>query len=154
MIIFGIDPGVTGAIVTIHTSGDVIGSTMMPVIRSKKGYRIDCPSIRDFINECLSVSKDCHAVLEKVHSMPGQGVSSTFNFGKYYGNVEAVFQTLDIPMSYVTPQTWKKKFGFLGMTKDEPRLLLKGSFPKWKELDVKYKGQALADAYYIAKYIL
>ncbi|MCZ2128574.1 MAG: hypothetical protein LC099_12520 [Anaerolineales bacterium] len=74
-----------------------------------------------------------------------------FSFGRSFGAIEGVLGALAIPYVHVSPQKWKSKGGFHSKDKDEPRSVLIRRFPQWEELKLKGKGQALADAYFIAK---
>jgi crossover junction endodeoxyribonuclease RuvC len=88
--------------------------------------------------------------VEQVHAMPGQGVTSMFNFGHSCGTVMGVLGAMGLPCSLVTPQSWKKAAGLIGTDKDAARARAIQLWPKWRELDKKGKGQALADAALIA----
>lgn len=59
------------------------------------------------------------ALLEKVHAMPGQGVTSMFNFGMNYGMLRAFLVAAGIPFETVTPQAWQKHFGLIRKDKTE-----------------------------------
>jgi crossover junction endodeoxyribonuclease RuvC len=84
--------------------------------------------------------------------MPGQGVTSMFNFGHSCGTVMGVLGAMGLPHTLVTPQAWKKQAGLIGTDKDAARSRAIQLWPKWRELDKKGKGQALADAALIAAY--
>ena len=101
MIYIGIDPGKNGGIAIVSTLENKI---------EKIGVK--CYSDEDL----LSILKDAEeyiqkvCYLEKVHAMPKQGVSSTFNFGMNYGFIQGVLKAYGIPYELVTPQKWKKEF--------------------------------------------
>lgn len=119
----------------------------MPIIKTGKSSRVNGASVAEFLNRYQILI----AYVEQVHSMPGQGVSSTFNFGHATGVVEGVIQGLYIPMSLVTPNSWKKKAGLIGADKDASRSKALRLYPHIRELDKKAKGQALGDALLIAR---
>ena len=105
MIYVGIDPGKSGGYAVIHND------TYVTYPYDDKGFiekMIDVHNDRPFLDEEVRVC------LEKVHAMPQQGVVSTFNFGKSFGFLEGVLQTLDLPYQLVTPQQWKKEFSLSG----------------------------------------
>ena len=95
MIIMGIDPGQKGG-VAIIVRGEVSVYFPMP----------DCNGLSDKIGIWGRDFKMCY--VEKVHSMPKQGVASTFKFGKHYGEILGILTALQIPYQLVTPQAWKK----------------------------------------------
>ena len=150
MIVCGIDPGITGAIAFYDTIDQAIVDVFdMPTItdagRGKK-QRLNVPEIASMLRSSFVGL----VRVEQVASRPGQGVASTFNFGRGYGNLEAVVQTLGIPIAYVTPNTWKKAAGLIGSDKDAARGRALQDFP---DLDLsKKKHIGRADAILIAKY--
>src|SRR5690606_14340133 len=88
----------------------------------------------------------------QVGAMPGQGVSSMFTFGHAAGVVEGLIQGLGIPYTLVTPQAWKRRAGLIGSDKDAARSRAIQLYPGVRVLDLKEKGQAVADAMLIARY--
>ena len=99
MCILGIDPGLKGGIAIIDSTAIVLAKPM-PLV----GKEIDTRAIGETIKQ-FNVTL---AVIEKVHSMPGQGVASMFRFGMGYGMVKGALSVLSIPTQLVTPQAWKK----------------------------------------------
>ncbi|MBF0410956.1 MAG: hypothetical protein HQM10_26670 [Candidatus Riflebacteria bacterium] len=98
--IIGIDPGQQGGIAIFEE--DEMKTMAMPLI----GKEIDIAKIREYI---FSSAKPDKAVIEKVHAMPKQGVSSTFTFGKGYGELIGLLKAFGIPYIEVSPMQWKKK---------------------------------------------
>tara|TARA_Y100000593_G_scaffold92335_1_gene183592 strand:- start:8443 stop:8997 length:555 start_codon:yes stop_codon:yes gene_type:complete len=102
----GIDPGVSGGICCI-TGPDMVA--------------IKCPGTTSDMSEVVSVVSDiskhsgykCYAIIESVHSMPGQGVKSCFTFGKNYGEWLGILAANKVPYKQVTPQKWMKLFGVM-----------------------------------------
>lgn len=144
-ITLGIDPGCTGCLAIID-DGKYIDHLLMPTMKVGTKSRVNAAAIVAFINQ-YAVE---HAYLEQVGAMPGQGVSSMFTFGHAAGVVEGVIQALAIPYTLVTPQAWKKRAGLIGQDKDAARTRAIQLFPNCRTLDLKGKGQALADAMLIA----
>jgi crossover junction endodeoxyribonuclease RuvC len=143
----GIDPGATGAIVLLE-DGQPIEWTAMPVLKVGSATRVNAAALTDFIaSSCCE-----HVYVEQVGAMPGQGVTSMFNFGHSCGTVMGVLGAMGLPHTMVTPQSWKKAAGLIGTDKDAARARAIQLWPKWRELDKKGKGQALADAALIAKH--
>jgi crossover junction endodeoxyribonuclease RuvC len=147
MRILGIDPGATGALVLLE-DGQPIEWTEMPTLKIGKATRVNAPALADWIAStcCIEV------YVEQVHAMPGQGVTSMFNFGHSCGTVMGVLGALNMTHAMVTPQAWKKAAGLIGTDKDAARARAIQMWPKWRDLDKKGKGQALADAALIAAY--
>jgi crossover junction endodeoxyribonuclease RuvC len=108
MNIIAIDPGLKGAI-AIHHNGQT-KAQVMPIA----GKVLDLPTIADIIRQ----SSPDLAIIEKVGSMPGQGVASTFTFGTGYGQIQGLLAGLGIPFELVTPQAWKRLV-LAGTTKDK-----------------------------------
>lgn len=157
MIIIGIDPGCSGAIVMLTVDGKYLAHIDMPtsVIGSKN--RVNAAAIRGFIKGVLESlpfhhSTMCHAFIEQVGAMPKQGVSSMFTFGDPCGAVRGVIAGMGIPITFITPQAWKKSAGLIGSDKDAARSRAIQLYPELRALDAKSKGQALADALLIARH--
>jgi len=102
MITIGIDPGKNGAM-AIMDKGKVLFSEPFPFV----GEELDLKKMMQEIFFHRN-GKECLAVLEKVHAMPGQGVCSMFTFGKGYGELRGMLKVLQIPVIEPTPQAWKK----------------------------------------------
>lgn len=100
----GIDPGLSGAIAI--QAGDKVTVSKLPTTGGKPN-ELYLPALLTFIRE--NITSNPVVVLEKVHAMPKQGVSSTFKFGDTYGQLKGLMAGLEIPYSLVTPQQWKKK---------------------------------------------
>lgn len=146
--IIGIDPGCSGSLVVLRsrTCPEPIDWMRMPTLKVGKSSRVDCAAVARF----LADYDTGHAYIEQVHSMPGQGVSSSFTFGHATGAVEGVVSALMMPMTLVTPQRWKKRAGLIGTDKDAARSQAIRRWPKWAALEKKIAGQAFADAALIA----
>ena len=147
MRVLGIDPGLSGAYVLLDNGTPVIWERM-PTYMVGKNNRINTAALASLF-KFLDADK---AVIEQVGAMPGQGVTSMFTFGHAVGSVMGVLGALEIPVSSVTPQSWKKAAGVNGKDKDEARSKALQLWPQWRELDKKGAGQAFADAALIARY--
>lgn len=146
-MIIGIDPGCSGAIAVLDKNGAHKAHILMPTMKVGKGNRVNGAALAAFLREHV----ECHAYLEKVGAMPGQGVTSTFTFGHAAGVVEGILQGLGIPYTLITPQSWKKAAGLIGKDKDAARTRAIQLYPELRVLDLKGKGQAVADAILIAR---
>jgi len=147
MRIVGIDPGASGAIVLL-LDGEPIEWTEMPIMKVGSATRVNPAALADI----LGTYEPTSVLIEQVGAMPGQGVTSMFNFGHSCGTVMGVLGAMGIPHTLVTPQAWKKAAGLIGTDKDAARARAIQLWPKWRDLDAKGKGQALADAALIARY--
>jgi len=149
----GIDPGCSGALVILTPTGTLLESLLMPTLKVGKSSRVNGAALGAFLKKHTQYDRTgTHAYLEAVHAMPKQGVTSVFTFGHAAGVVEGLLQGLGIAYTLVTPQSWKKRAGLIGMDKDAARSRAIQLWPEWRELDAKTKGQALADAALIARF--
>lgn len=143
----GIDPGLSGAIAFIgHDGAAVVWD--LPVIRDKSLAWIDGSALLSMIiNE--RGGQQATALIERVSAMPGQGVSSSFQFGVGFGSILGVLQALRIPIELITPRTWKKSYG---LDADKKAALHKARllFPDVDLHLEKHDGRA--EALLIAKY--
>jgi crossover junction endodeoxyribonuclease RuvC len=149
----GIDPGNTGAIAAIRDDGSLMGVHDMPLKALGVKNQVDPVKLREILDEYRAAFsfhwEDVEVCLEKVHAMPGQGVTSMFNFGMGYGVIQGVVASLGFPMRLVPPQTWKKTHNLLKSDKDDARLLVKEKYP-WEDLFERKKDIGRADAVLIA----
>ena len=164
MRIIGIDPGETGAIAIIEKRNlyvvDIPIIHTKKVIQTKKGDKRKKGNKRKaeydsvgMANLLAKVTKvQCHVFIEKVHSMPGQGVASTFNFGMGYGIWIGILAALKLPHTFVTPQSWKKSLMKGHGDKDAGRLRVLELYPEYHDLFSRKKDIGRADAVLIATY--
>lgn len=160
-MIIGVDPGGTGALVALQNDGSIIETLPMPTIKIGTKTRINGAAIAAWLADVIQESKSlCHAYLEQVNAMPSgppgrkraMGVGSAFTFGHAAGLVEGVLTGAGIPITLVTPQAWKKSAGLIGSDKDAARSRAIQLYPTCRILDLKGKGQAVADALLIARF--
>lgn len=149
-VIIGIDPGCSGAIVVLNSSGTYQNAILTPTVKVGTKTRVNGAAVASFLR--AFDLNGAEAFLEQVGAMPGQGVSSMFTFGHAAGCVEGILQGLLIPYSLVTPQAWKKTAGLIGSDKDAARSRAIQLYPSLRILDQKAKGQAVADALLIARH--
>ena len=150
MRIIGIDPGNNGAIALLN-GGNLEGLWDMPVIQEKKRTVLQAASLISVFDEMrrlrLSESPVPPVVyLEKVGAMPGQGVTSMFNFGRSVGLLEGVCAAYGYRIVYAPPTRWKAQMGLSGRNKDASRSKAIECFPRMAELFKlkKYEGRAEA----------
>lgn len=107
MMYCAIDPGLQGAVVCIDENNEIRTKIKIPVIKNSGGKTEI--NIKELVRILEAIGKIDVLVLEKVHSMPGQGISSSFSFGKGCGIIEGILTTLKIPYLLITPQAWQKE---------------------------------------------
>lgn len=147
MNVCSIDPGVTGALAILGSDGSYIAHLNMPTIKVGSSNRVNGAAIAAFLRE----HDIGHAFIERVQAMPGggkrkMGASGAFTFGHAAGLVEGVVSGAGIPLTLVSPQSWKKHAGLIGTDKDAARSRAVQLYPNLRILDLKGKGQAVADA--------
>ena len=150
MLIYGIDPGYSGAI-TLYwpTTGDIEVHDM-PTMPSAKGKTVlNMHSILEILRP--EDDKARVAFMEQVGAMRGQGVTSMFRFGEQFGALQMALAAHETPMYLVTPQKWKKHFG-LTRDKGVSRGLAMQRFPKYADQFKRVKDDGRAEATLIALY--
>lgn len=151
-MIVGIDPGASGAIAFFDPKAGTLDVHDMPVMeieRSGKTKREISPTL---LANILHDDFGHNIVwIEKVGAMPGQGVSSMFQFGRGVGMIEGVIAAEGLSLNYVTPQAWQKAVGVRG-GKDGSRLRAVELFPKYANLFARKKDDGRAEAALIAWY--
>ena len=143
----GIDPGLDGAIALLHladrsspvpTTLKIFDLPTLTVTKNKRNYRVlDMDALRMWLD--LHAPDVTHALIEKPHAMPKQGIASAFSFGYTCGVVEMAVASAQIPRRTIDPAVWKKSMG-LSANKDETRRKASEVFPGFSSLWAK-KGQ-------------
>ena len=153
MIIIGIDPGVSGAI-CILTDGKITEIYEMPtMIDGKKNKKqVNGAEITNIINKEIVNEKDINVVIEHVSAMPGQGVTSMFNFGQSFGVLKGICAALKLPVHFIRPVKWKKHFNLINTEKDASRTKVIEVFPYISSKISKKKDANKADAILIARF--
>jgi len=113
-IILGVDPGKSGAIAGLSLNGRLIGVDDMPVVGPIISPVLLDQLVHNYVDPL--VDRPGTAVIEDVHAMPKQGVSSVFSFGRALGVVEGVVAGNGFAVQYVSPAKWKRQ---LGLTNDK-----------------------------------
>ena len=122
MRVIGIDPGLSGAIAILENN-KVLGIFDMPVMaEGKKNKRqLNSSQLANIIKENTKNVEETVVIVEQVNAMPGQGVTSMFNFGQTFGAIKGVCATLELPIFFVRPSKWKKHFELINSSKDASR---------------------------------
>jgi crossover junction endodeoxyribonuclease RuvC len=155
MLIIGIDPGITGAI-CFFENGEVRDIVEMPsMAEGKKNKRqINGPQIYNEISRRIEglQKKNIAVIIEQVSAMPGQGVTSMFNFGQSFGVLKGICSAMQLPMHFVRPAKWKKYFNLIKTEKDASRTKVIEIFPYISSKLSKKKDSNKADAILIASF--
>jgi crossover junction endodeoxyribonuclease RuvC len=151
-LVLGVDPGLSGALALYdYITSSVEEVFDMPTIDAGVGSKrvVDESTLAWRIDALAKRIK--HAFVEKVGAMPGQGVTSMFSFGTSYGIVRGVIAANFIPITLVTPQTWKKALG-VPAAKDGARARASQLLPASSGLWCRVKDDGRAEASLIALY--
>ena len=155
MIIFGIDPGISGAISVLENKKVLEVFDMPTMIDGKKNKKqVNGSQVTNIIKEKLNLNNDKEiiVVVEHVNAMPGQGVTSMFNFGQSFGVIKGICSALSIPIYFVRPTKWKKHFNLIKTNKDASRTKVIQIYPKISSKLSRKKDANKADAILIARY--
>ena len=153
MIIFGIDPGISGAICVLK-EGKILEVYEMPtMIDWKKNKRqVNGAEVTNILLKELNNEDTAKIVVEHVTAMPGQGVTSMFNFGQSFGVLKGICAALKLPIYFVRPVKWKKHFNLIKTNKDASRTKVIEIFPYISSKISRKKDSNKADSILIAKY--
>ena len=154
MLIIGIDPGISGSI-CFFEDGKIIEVIEMPVMTEgkKNKKQINGAQIyNEFLKRINNKDDNIRVVIEQVSAMPGQGVTSMFNFGQSYGILKGICSAMQLPMFFVRPAKWKKYFNLINSQKDASRTRAIEIFPYFSTQLSKKKDSNKADAILIASF--
>ena len=153
MKIVGIDPGLSGAIAILENK-KVLSLFDMPIMaEGKKNKRqLNSAQLVNIIKESLNLNDEIAVVVEQVNAMPGQGVTSMFNFGQTFGAIKGVCAALDLPIFFVRPSKWKKYFELINSSKDSSRTKAIEMYPSLSNQLSKKKDVNKSDAILIARF--
>ena len=155
MLIIGIDPGITGAISVLENKKVIEVYDTPTMIDGKKNKRqVNGAQVTNIIKENLNKDKDKEVVVvvENVNAMPGQGVTSMFNFGQSFGVIKGICSALSLPIYFVRPAKWKKHFNLIKTNKDASRTKVIQIYPEISSKLSRKKDSNKADAILIARY--
>ncbi|MDC0078780.1 crossover junction endodeoxyribonuclease [Candidatus Pelagibacter sp.] len=155
MLIIGIDPGISGSICFLN-EGKIIDVVEMPTMTEgkKNKKQVNGAQIYNEISERIKKldKRDIKIVIEQVSAMPGQGVTSMFNFGQSYGILKGICSAMQLPMYFVRPAKWKKYFNLINSEKDASRTRAIEIFPYFSAHLSRKKDSNKADAILIASF--
>jgi len=155
MLIIGIDPGISGSICFLE-EGKIIDVLEMPTMAEGKKNKRQVNGSQIY-NEILTrinkiEKQNIRVIIEQVSAMPGQGVTSMFNFGQSFGILKGICSAMQLPMYFVRPAKWKKYFGLINSEKDASRTKAIEMFPYFSTHLSKKKDSNKADAILIASF--
>ena len=155
MLIIGIDPGISGSI-CFFENGKILDVVEMPTMTDgkKNKKQVNGSQIYNEITKRVNQTdkKNIRVVIEQVSAMPGQGVTSVFNFGQSFGLLKGICSAMQLPMYFVRPAKWKKYFNLINSEKDASRTKVIEIFPYFSSNLTKKKDSNKADAILIASY--
>ena len=155
MLIIGIDPGISGSI-CFFEEGKIIDVIEMPtMIDGKKNKKqVNGAQIYNEISNRIFTKKkeNIRVVIEQVSAMPGQGVTSMFNFGQSFGILKGICSAMQLPLYFVRPAKWKKYYNLINSQKDASRTRAIEIFPYFSSQLSKKKDSNKADAILIASF--
>ena len=155
MLIIGIDPGISGA-VCFFEDGKILDVIEMPTMTEgkKNKKQVNGSQIYNEISKRIKQidRKNIRVIIEQVSAMPGQGVTSMFNFGQSFGILKGICSAMQLPMYFVRPAKWKKYFNLINSEKDASRTRAIEIFPYFSSQLSKKKDANKADAILIASF--
>ena len=155
MLIIGIDPGISGSI-CFFQDGKIVDVVEMPTMTEgkKNKKQVNGSQIFNEISEKIKKldKKEIKVVIEQVSAMPGQGVTSMFNFGQSFGILKGICSAMQLPMYFVRPAKWKKYFNLINSEKDASRTIAIEVFPYFSGQLSRKKDSNKADAILIASF--
>ena len=153
MKIIGIDPGLSGAIAVLEDN-KVLNLFDIPVMsEGKKNKRqLNSALLVSLLKQNITKNEEIAVVVEQVNAMPGQGVTSMFNFGQTFGAIKGICAALDLPIFFVRTSKWKKHFELINSSKDSSRTKAIEMYPKLSNELAKKKDVNKSDAILIARF--
>tara|TARA_B000000557_G_scaffold189151_1_gene155040 strand:+ start:411 stop:902 length:492 start_codon:yes stop_codon:yes gene_type:complete len=153
MKIIGIDPGLSGAIAVLENN-KVLNIFDIPVMsEGKKNKRqLNNALLVNLLKENINQEEEVAVVIEQVNAMPGQGVTSMFNFGQTFGALKGICAALELPIFFIRPSKWKKHFELINSSKDASRTKAIEMYPKLSKQLSKKKDVNKSDAILIARF--
>ncbi|MDB9784531.1 crossover junction endodeoxyribonuclease RuvC [Pelagibacteraceae bacterium] len=153
MKIIGIDPGLSGGIAILENSKikEIYDMPVMP--EGKKNKRqLNSAQLVKLIKDNIKVDEEVAIIVEQVNAMPGQGVTSMFNFGQTFGAIKGICAALGLPIFFVRPAKWKKHFELINSSKDASRTKVIEMYPSISDKLSKKKDVNKSDAILIARF--
>ena len=153
MRLLGVDPGLNGALAVLD-GNKIIEVFDIPVMaEGKKNKRqLNSAELSSILRNNMLNNDNTVVVVEQVNAMPGQGVTSMFNFGQTFGAIKGICAALGLPIFFVRPSKWKKHFDLINSSKDASRTKVIEMYPSISNLLSKKKDVNKSDAILIARF--
>ena len=155
MLIIAIDAGISGSL-CFFEEGKIVDIVEMPNMASGKKNKRQVNGAQIYNEISLRIKnfqkEDIKVVIEQVSAMPGQGVTSMFNFGQSFGVLKGICSAMQLPMYFVRPAKWKKYFNLINSKKDASRTKAIEIFPYISAQLSKKKDSNKADAILLASF--
>ena len=153
MRIIGIDPGLSGGIAILDDL-KIFDIYDMPIMSEgkKNKNQLNSAQLVNITKKNIISNGDTFLIVEQVSAMPGQGVTSMFNFGQTFGSIKGICAALNLPIFFVRPAKWKKHFDLINSSKDASRTKVIEMYPSISSRLSKKKDVNKADAILIARY--
>jgi len=155
MLIIAIDPGISGSL-CFFEEGKIIDIVEMPNMAAGKKNKRQVNGAQIYNEISLRIKnfqkENIKVVIEQVSAMPGQGVTSMFNFGQSFGVLKGICSAMQLPMYFVRPAKWKKYFNLINSKKDASRTKAIEIFPYISAQLSKKKDSNKADAILLASF--
>ena len=153
MRIIGIDPGLSGGIAILDDLKifDVFDMPIMSEGKKNKN-QLNSAQLVNIIKKHILPNGETFVIVEQVSAMPGQGVTSMFNFGQSFGVLKGIFSAMQIPMDFISPVKWKKYYNLINTQKDSSRTKAIEFFPYISSKLSRKKDANKADAILIASF--
>ena len=153
MRIIGIDPGLSGGIAILDDLKiyDIFDMPIMSEGKKNKN-QLNSAQLVNILNKHVLKKENTFVIVEQVSAMPGQGVTSMFNFGQSFGVLKGIFSAMQIPMDFISPVKWKKYYNLINTQKDSSRTKAIEFFPYISSELSRKKDANKADAILIASF--
>ena len=155
MLIIGIDPGISGSICFLD-NGKILDVIEMPIMTDgkKNKKQVNGSQVYNEVTKRIKQfeKNQIRVVIEHVSAMPGQGVTSMFNFGQSFGIIKGICSAMQLSLFFVRPAKWKKYFNLINSEKDASRTRAIEIFPYFSSKLSKKKDSNKADAILIASF--
>ena len=153
MRIIGIDPGLSGGIAILDDL-KIFDIYDMPIMSEgkKNKNQLNSAQLVNLLKKNIIENEEVSVVVEQVNAMPGQGVTSMFNFGQTFGAIKGVCAALELPIFFVRPSKWKKHFELINSSKDSSRTKVIEMYPTLSDNLSRKKDVNKSDAILIARF--
>ena len=103
-------------------------------MEKKNKKQLNSAHLSQYISKNIIDINKTVVVVEQVNAMPGQGVTSMFNFGQTFGAIKGISAALKLPIFFVRPSKWKKHFELINSSKDASRTKAIEMYPSFAQI--------------------